>query len=446
MSAITIETQLLNRVLDEKDITIFSKHNIGEEFFEIHTDVFNFINKHYQKYYTVPDYLTVRDLYDNFDNVEVNEKTSFLVRSLKENYMHKQMVPIIEQAVALHSTDSIKSAEFLLAEIDNLKEKCNIEDITAKCIITGAEERLADYGERKERQGLMGISTGIPELDEFTNGMLPEDLMTIVGRTNEGKSWVLQYLLVKAWEQGKKVLMYSGEMGHLVVGYRFDTLHGNVQNSSLMNGRAIHKPDEKKVERDYGEYINELIKTKESKSDFLVITPRDMQGRELDTRMLETMIKTYKPDIIGIDQISLMQDHRKEKEKRIQLANITKDLYALSEVYQIPILEVAQASRKASEAKKKDDNSSPEVDHIADSDDIARNSTRILSIMKKDGVLKICVKKNRYGRVGQETCLLWDIDFGILKPMREMTRKNAKGETKTEEVKKENFVKKDFSF
>ena len=57
--------------------------------------------------------------------------------------------------------------------------------------------------------GMLGISSGMQELDRILNGWLPgEELVTIVGRVNQGKSWLLQKFLTEDNKKNKRVLDY----------------------------------------------------------------------------------------------------------------------------------------------------------------------------------------------------------------------------------------------
>ena len=149
-------------------------------------------------------------------------------------------------------------------------------------IITNAKDRLAEYKKRCEVKGLIGIPTGIPKLDELTNGWLwGEELVVITGRTNVGKSWMAEYFATIAYNLGYKILFYSGEMSKEIIGFRFDTLNKHFSNSGLLNGAGTlgKKPDTdggNYLEADYENYINQLSQ----KSGFVVVTPDDFHGRK----------------------------------------------------------------------------------------------------------------------------------------------------------------------
>ena len=76
--------------------------------------------------------------------------------------------------------------------------------------------------------------------------------------------------------------------------------------------------------------------------------------------MLKALCKKYQPDIIGIDQLSLMDDERRGENRRLQLANITMDLFRLSEELGKPILADAQANRNKTSSEE------PENPELAD--------------------------------------------------------------------------------
>ena len=129
-------------------------------------------------------------------------------------------------------------------------------------IISNAGDRLTEYKKRCEVKGLIGIPTGIPKLDEITNGWLwGEDLVVLTGRTNVGKTWIGEYFATMAWNMGYKILMYSGEMSTAMVGFRFDTLNKHFSNMGLLNGSGTlgKKPDTdgaKYLQEDYEKYIS----------------------------------------------------------------------------------------------------------------------------------------------------------------------------------------------
>ena len=100
-----------------------------------------------------------------------------------------------------------------------------------------------------------------------------------------------------------------------------------------------------------------------------------------------------------------------------RLTEISEDLMSLSVELGIPIIVVVQANREAARDKDGDvANDAPEIDTIRDSDGIAHNASRIISLIhkktEKEGhTITAYINKNRYGQVGQK--LIWKIDINV---------------------------------
>lgn len=417
-----IEVQIISHVLNAKDPSIFLRNSVNKGQFLVYDKEAEFLFAHIEKYGNVPDKLTFADRFPEFDFVAVSETEQFLFDKLNDHFTFQQLAGFVNELAERAGKDTKEAVKFMQANADRLASLGN-RGMNGFDILKEAASRGNEYVKRRERRGLLGISTGIQELDELTNGWLPEDLITIVGRTNEGKSWVLLYFLVQAWKQGKRVLLYSGEMSNLVVGFRFDTLAANFSNSALMNGTG-----ELSGETDYFEHLKEI---EQSEAAFVVITPKDLNGNRLDVPTLHSLIEKYKPDIVGLDQLSLMDNHRATRGQieRIKYGQIAEDLYLTSEKYAIPILTPSQANRESAKQKKVGE-APPELHEISESDAIGQNSTRVISIKQFGNTLKLSLKKNRYGKNNQEILMLWNIDKGILKPF--LTVDNSSSEPKAE--------------
>lgn len=313
---------------------------------------------------------------------------------------------------------SIKAIQYLKEEIEKLEKSVPVSrNKDGYDIISNAGDRLTEYKKRCEVKGLIGIPTGIPKLDEITNGWLwGEDLVVLTGRTNVGKTWIGEYFATMAWNMGYKILMYSGEMSTAMVGFRFDTLNKHFSNMGLLNGSGTlgKKPDTdgaKYLQEDYEKYITQL----QQKSGFIVVTPDDFEGRKPNVDEIKSLAIKHGADMIVIDQLSLMSDKRRADIPRIAYNNISEDLFLMSKELKKPVLLMAQANREAVKNRKKGE--SPELHDLAESDGVGQNATRVLSLSVIDGTLKISIKKNRYGINNKEVLMIWEVNTGYLKPL-----------------------------
>jgi replicative DNA helicase len=341
----------------------------------------------------------------------------YLAEKLREAYIYTKFAPILLNTADKVREDSLDDIEYIKAELEKLSKLANVKGNTdGYDIVANARERLEEYKRRCEVKGMIGIPTGIPQLDELTNGWLwGEELVVIAGRTNVGKSWIGEYFGVMAWNMGYKVLMYSGEMSKEMVGFRFDTLNSHFSNMGLLNGASsLGTRDEDGYHQrteDYEEYINGL----DGKGGFIVLTPQDFGGRKPTADDLKEQALKHGADMVIVDQLSLMSDKRRADTPRIAFNNITEDLFLLSQEIRKPIILLAQANREAVKNKKKGE--SPELHDLAESDGIGQNATRVISLSVIDGTLKLSLKKNRYGINNREVLMIWDINMGYLKPL-----------------------------
>lgn len=432
-----IELQLLNYILEKRSFAILKQNNITSDFFITYSAEAEYMFNHYAKYGTVPDKETYLSAYPDFDLFIVMEAEEYLVETIQEQHLYNQMVPFVNNINELVTENSEKAIEYAKKEIERMS-KVNVKFAKGYDIIKNAVDRGDEYKQRLEADGLLGITTGIAEFDEITHGWLPgEELVVIVGRTNEGKSWVLLFFLVAAWLSGKSVLLYSGEMPKEIVGFRVDTLSKHFSHTALTIGSADLGDNMKP--QDYYDYVNELSNN-ENLPPFVVVTPKDIGGVRLDIPKLHDLIEYYKPDIVGIDQLSLMDDYRRERgdQERIRFTHVSEDLYLTSEKYGIPILTPSQASRAAVK-KGEDDEETPDLHEISESDGIPQNATRVIGMRQISNTLKLAVRKSRYSKKGSEVLVLWDIDRGIIKPFLQVHKDENNNVTSTKQTSNSNM-------
>jgi replicative DNA helicase len=219
-------------------------------------------------------------------------------------------------------------------------------------------------------------------------------------------------------------------MGASSIGYRFDTLYKNFSNRGLMWGKDTVEVDQ------YQQYISEL---QQRQNKFIVATPNDFT-RKITVSKLRNWIKQFKLDLVAIDGITYMTDERfvRGDNKTIQLTHISEDLMSLSMEMKVPILIVVQANRGG--VVENDSDGTPELETIRDSDGIAQNASKVISIRQtKDGILKLEVKKQRFGSVGGKLNYKWDIDTGdfIFVPSYDDAEPQEKTERKVRDVKRQ---------
>lgn len=426
-----IEQSIISKILEDGSLETLHTNNVIPEMFLTCKDEVIFLLKHYEQYKQIPDKITFLTEFTDFQMLDVSESMEYLIYKLKEAYTYTKLVPIIQNAADHVREDSIKAIEYLKDELAQLERSVPVSsNKDGYDIITNAKDRFTEYKKRCEVKGLIGIPTGIPKLDELTNGWLwGEELVVITGRTNVGKSWMAEYFATIAYNMDYKILFYSGEMSREIIGFRFDTLNKHFSNSGLLNGAHTlgKKPDTdggSYLDSDYENYVNQLSQ----KSGFVVVTPDDFNGRKPNVEEIKELAIKHSADMIIVDQLSLMSDRRRADIPRLSYGNIAEDLFLMSKELKKPVLLLAQANREAVKNRKKGE--SPELHDLAESDLVGQNASRVLSLSVIDGTLKIAIKKNRYGLNNKEVLMIWEINTGYLKPLL-----TENPEEKTEEAK-----------
>ena len=418
-----VSLQILNRVISTKDISIITDNNLTIDYFLEYEDEYSFIKEHFDNYKNVPDTETFINKFPDFELLEVNESDRYLVDAIREEYLYSKSVPVIKKAAELLKSDSNEASRYLQSELVNLTPNY----ITPYVDIIHSNSRVEMFEDKSNNKDKWFIPTGFEELDDIIYGwQCGEEFVVIFARTGIGKSWVLVKTVQHAWEIGKNVGYVSPEMSADKIGYRFDTLNNHFSNMALVRG------DKSKVSIDEYRQYNE--KLAEHNNRILVSTPMDF-NKQVTVGKLRTFVQANNLDMLAIDGITYMTDERYKRgdNKTTSLTNISEDLMELSCELKIPILVVVQSNRGGTE---KD---TPDLEDIRDSDGIAHNATKVISLNQKEEALVMKIKKNRDGKVGDKLTYLWDIDLGEFTwmPGDFDSATIERKEQKREEVKKE---------
>ena len=396
-----IAIQIISKILQSQDYSFIEDNLIEPEQLVGYENEIGFITEHYKQYGNVPDKVTFLSKFPQFEITEVTESDRYLVDTLREEYLYYQSVPVIQQAAKLLESDANAASEYLINAMKSLQPNYQLLGTN---IISDAENRYDQFIERRDKQEDWFFTSGFRELDDIIHGIQrEEELIVIVARVNQGKSWVLEKICTHIWQLGFNVGYISPEMSASSIGYRFDTLFKNFSNRGLMWGK------DEISDTEYKTYIDEL---KSNEHKFIVSTPLDF-NKKITVTKLKQWVQQYKLNMIAVDGITYLSDERGKRgdNKTITLTNISEDLMSLSMEMKIPVIVVVQANRTG--VIDKDTSGTPELESIRDSDGISFNASKVLSIRQKDSMLEIGIKKQRNGIVGGKVKYLWDIDKGV---------------------------------
>lgn len=389
-----IQAQVLNYLLQTHDSSLLTLNNVTTEFFSDYEAEYEFIANHLSTYGNIPDLNTFVAEFPNFDVFQVNEPSSYLINKLYEDRNSRKLASLFNQIRDEFNAGDIDSAMNLyLSSMNEIAQAKHIESID----ILRDTSRYDDYIDRTEEWKKYFVKTGFDELDQIIGGWdRKEELATIVARSNMGKSWILIKCACAAAEQGLRVGIYSGEMSARKVGYRVDTLIGHISNTALTKGN-------REVQNEYKKFLDNL--PNKYSGVLKVLTP-NMIGGPAGVTALRAFIEKDNLDILFVDQHSLLEDDRHAKNPVEKASNISKDLKNLQVMKQIPIISVSQQNRTSTE-------NGVGLEHVAQSDRIAQDSTIVLFFEQKDQIIKMHLVKSRDSANMKDLSYAVDFNLGV---------------------------------
>lgn len=412
-----IQLQVLNKLLLTQDASFITINNINEDFFSEYRNEFLFIKEHLNKYGSIPDRETFIAKFPDFDIISVNESFDYLLDALFEDRNKRYLASTFNKIRNYLNEGKTEDAlNYFLSTKDNLSVSAT--HMTSVDVLRDTS-RYDKFVERSYDFNKYYVKTGFKELDEIIGGWdRQEELATIVARPNVGKSFILFKIATAAAQQGLRVGIYSGEMSETKVGYRIDTLISHISNHKLIHGNV-------EVQNDYKKYLDEVSKS--IPGEIRVITPA-MIGGTAGVNALKGFIQKEKLDMLCIDQHSLLEDDRRAKNPVERAANISRDLKNLQVSTRIPIIAVSQQNREKNE-------NGPDTTNVAQTDRISQDSTILIFLEQKEGIMTFTLVKSRDSSNGQKLKYAINLDKGIFEYIP--NEKDATNGSKCQELKNE---------
>lgn len=301
--------------------------------------------------------------------------------------------------------DKFKTLEYIekvSEEFDKLRVNSSDTDhVRVLDAFEDIEEQIKDVIERRDRQ-VIGIPTGIAAVDSKFSGFEKKTLSLVVAITSQGKStFVLNVSRNIAELYDKKVLIFSLEMPPEQWLRKYNSLDFWVPYTYIQRGNKELLPDEK-----FEDFIEKIKQRKEKdrKAEYKVIgTPAGVYSFKDLIRLKEKKLPLYKPDIIFIDQLSLIRIPG-VKSKTDELGDLTKEIRAYGEINDVPMVVVAQANRAAIIRKGATREIDINVENIEDSNKVGADADNVIALMSPPGSgghrILVRIVKQRDGETG----------------------------------------------
>lgn len=253
---------------------------------------------------------------------------------------------------------------------------------------------VEDIQARFDRGGaITGLSTGFVDLDEKTCGMNPGDLIIVAGRPSMGKTaFALNVAENVAVNEDKPVLVFSMEMGKKQLSERSIASIGRINMGSIRSGKL--------TDDDFGRLsmaIGKLFNAKLFIDDSPALGVMQMRSRA------RRVAKKHGLALIVVDYIQLAKGEGQSREQEV--SSVSRGLKALAKEFNVPVIALAQLSRKVEDRADK----RPMLSDLRESGAIEQDGDLILLMYREDyykpethdkGLAEIIIAKQRMGETG----------------------------------------------
>ena len=345
---------LSNEIFDEINILISSKN-----FYDpMHQKIFYAIEKLiYSGMLANP--ITLKNYFENEkDELNVPE---YLVKITKFSTSSRQAIEYSKLIYDLYvKRELIKISENVIDAA-----KLNDLDNDGQKIIENYEKSLFDLAEKgsfsstivkfdealkqtiemassayKNDEGIVGVPTGLTDLDDRLGGLHKSDLVIIAGRPSMGKTALATniafYAAKKIQDEGKKssIAFFSLEMSSEQLSTRILAEQSRIKSNDIRRGRISEEQFDKFIET--SKNITELP---------LYIDETPAISIAALSNRARRIKRKYGLDMVVVDYIQLMSSSNYREGRVQEISEITQGLKALAKELSVPVLALSQLSR-----------------------------------------------------------------------------------------------------
>ena len=226
----------------------------------------------------------------------------------------------------------------------------------------------------KNEEGIVGVPTGLRDLDDKLGGLHKSDLVIIAGRPSMGKTALATNIAFNAarkiQNEGKKttIAFFSLEMSSEQLSTRILAEQSRITSNDIRRGRISEDQFDKFIEtsKDISElplYIDE--------TPAISIAALSNRARRIK--------RLYGLDMIVIDYIQLMTATSRKDGRVQEISEITQGLKALAKELAVPVLALSQLSR----AVEQRDNNKPQLADLRESGSIEQDADVVMFVYRE---------------------------------------------------------------
>ncbi len=286
---------------------------------------------------------------------------------------------------------------------------------------------IEEIERRHENRGqILGIPTGLTDLDKKLSGLQPGLLYLVAGRPSMGKTALAMQFAQNAALHGKTSLVFSLEMSAVQLVERSVANVGKIDGEALRDG-SLQGEDWEKLSAAVGR----LSEAKFFVDDVSGLSPEQLRARARRVR------RKHGLDLIVVDYLQLMQG---SGDRRLEVVDhISRSLKLLAKELHVPVVAVSQLSRKCEERPNK----RPIMSDLRESGSLEQDADVVIFVYRDEyynteseakGIAEIAIAKQRMGTTGfifstfvGEYSMFADTEYVAREPMRLSAPKSNSG-------------------
>ena len=340
--------------------------------------------------------ITLKNYFENDKNLIELEGHEYLVKITKFSTSLRQAIEYAKIIYDMHvRRELIKISE---ATIDNASNK-NI-DMPGEKIIEDSEKLLFDLAERgsfsksfvkfdialnqtiemasrafKSTEGIVGVPTGLTDLDDRLGGLHNQDLVIIGGRPSMGKTALATNIAFHAakniQDKGLKssVAFFSLEMSSEQLSTRILSEQSRIKSNDIRRGKISEEQFDKFIET--SKNISELP---------LYIDETPAISIAAISNRARRIKRLFGCELVVVDYIQLMKATNIRNDGRVQeISEITQGLKAIAKELNVPVLAVSQLSR----AVEQRDDKKPQLSDLRESGSIEQDADVVMFVYRE---------------------------------------------------------------
>ena len=339
--------------------------------------------------------ITLKNFFEKDNMLNEVGGTEYLVKLTRFSGSVKQA---IDYAKVIH--EMYLRRELVMISDNLSSETLNAKDQSAEKIIESTEKSLFDLAERgsfsqsflkfnqaldqtiematlamKNDRGIVGVPTGLTDLDEKLGGLHKSDLVILAGRPSMGKTALATNIAYHAAQnilsrqEKSSVAFFSLEMSSEQLSTRILSEQSRIRSDDIRRGKVTEEEINRYIETSRNIYNLPLFI-----DETPAITIATLSNRARRIKRL------FGVSLIVVDYIQLMRSSTSKNEGRVQeISEITQGLKALAKELGVPVLALSQLSR----AVEQRDDKQPQLADLRESGSIEQDADVVMFVYRE---------------------------------------------------------------